>query len=61
MGHYRSEMGYEEEDRKEAERLKVRKQRIINNIRKAIQSDGIESVLAEIIDDPTMASIKYRS
>lgn len=60
MEHYRSEMlSLEELDREEQEKKK-RRLRIINNIRRGIQEDGIESILAEIIDDPTMAAIKYR-
>ena len=60
MGHYRSEMGYEEKDKKAEERRKQSRLRTINNLNAAIEKDGIASVLAELIEDDTMFRIKYR-
>lgn len=60
MGHYRSEMGYEDEDRKEAEhKAKLRAHSEIK-IQKAIDDRGVASVLAEMIEDPLMFGLKYR-
>ena len=60
MGHYRSEMVSEEDDKKEMERRKKTKLRIINNLTKAIEKDGIASVLAELIEDDIGFRLRYR-
>lgn len=62
MGHYRSEMGFEEEDRKKAEREQERFQRIQANIEADIAKNGIANVLAKIITIETyeMRSIRGR-
>lgn len=59
MGRYRSEMGLEAEDAKKAEREKETRQRMATEIKKAIKKEGIEFVLADIIRDPTMSSVRF--
>lgn len=54
MGHYRSEMGYEDDDRKEAEAKRRRLANTTAEIQKAIDDRGVASVLAEIILDAPM-------
>jgi hypothetical protein len=49
MGHYRSEMGFDEEDRKKAEREQQRFDRIKANIDADITKNGIAHVLARIV------------
>jgi len=49
MGHYRSEMGYEEQDRKEAEAKAQAKDKGIIKLRQMIIDQGIEAVLYDII------------
>ena len=51
MGHYRSEMGYEDDDRKEAEAKRRRLANTTAEIQKAIDDRGVAAVLAEIILD----------
>lgn len=48
MGHYRSEMGYEEEDRKEAEYKEKRIKERTARFQKRIDEVGIARVLAEL-------------
>ena len=60
MGHYRSEMGYEDEDEKKARWKAQTREATARNIRKYIDVEGIEYVLADIVIDPLMASLKYR-
>jgi hypothetical protein len=61
MGHYRSEMGYDEEDRREEERRKARIETSVRLIREAAaEKGGIEYVMAEMLEDLTMAKIRYR-
>lgn len=55
MGHYYSEMGLEDWLDREAERVLNRAKKI----EKAIEMHGIAYVLAQIVDDATMASIIY--
>lgn len=59
MGHYRSEMGLEDEDaRREAEkerRLKL----LANGIEQAIHQKGLSRVLAELVSDPLMFKIHH--
>jgi hypothetical protein len=52
MGHYRSEMGYEEEDARRADLKAERMARITANIDADVKERGIAIVLAEILDDP---------
>lgn len=60
MGHYRSEMGYENEDEKKA-RLKAQaREATAKRVREFIEVEGIEYILADILADPLMAGIKYR-
>lgn len=51
MGHYRSEMGFDEEDRKEAEQKAQNRRKTAENIQMAIDERGLAAVLAEIIED----------
>lgn len=51
MGHYRSEMGYEDEDRATAEWAAKRLAATTAEIEKAIVERGVSAVLAEIILD----------
>ncbi len=60
MGHYRSEMGYDERDRKEAEYEQKRMVASTAKIQAAIDERGIAAVLAELIKDDTMFRIRYR-
>lgn len=53
MGHYRSEMGYEDADRKAAERREAERLGLIIYIKKDIRKRGLETVLADIILDPS--------
>ena len=59
MGHYRSEMGYEERDACEAKEKKQRRDRMAKKIKRAIDTEGLSYVLADILDDPTLASIRF--
>jgi hypothetical protein len=57
MGHYRSEMvSQEDEDRRINSHEKQQKKRAAY-IKRDIEKRGIERVLADILDDPTMYSI----
>ncbi len=60
MGHYRSEMGYEDEDEKKARWKAQTREATAKCIKDAAEKDGLMYVLADIIIDPTMASVKYR-
>jgi hypothetical protein len=60
VGHYRSEMGFEDEDARRAERERRTRDMTAEAIMEAISKDGISYVLADIILDPTMAKIRYR-
>lgn len=60
MGHYRSEMSYEDRDRKNAEDKAARRKRSAQLIDEAIEARGIAEVLAEMIEDPLMFKIRYR-
>lgn len=59
MGHYRSEMGFEEQDRREAEAKEKAFARRISYIKEDIKKRGIEYVLADIVTDPSR--YKFRS
>ncbi len=60
MGHYRSEMGYEEQDRKEAEQKAQRLVARIERLDTEIKARGIASVLAEMLEDDILFRIRYR-
>lgn len=60
MGHYRSEMGFEDEDEKRARDKARTRKATAEYIYKRIAEEGIEYVLADIILDSQMASIHYR-
>lgn len=60
MGHYRSEMGYEEEDRKRAEDRERSLAASAAKIEAAIKERGLPRVLAEMISDPTLFAIRFR-
>jgi hypothetical protein len=49
VGHYRSEMGYEESDREEEIRRKKNLKRATKYIEKQIEEKGVAQVLAEIV------------
>lgn len=51
MGHYRSEMGYEDRDAEEAASRKRRLEATTREIQRAIDERGVATVLAEIILD----------
>ncbi len=51
MGHYRSEMGFEDRDRKNAEAREERLKRITKKIKKEIDQKGIARVIAEVVTD----------
>ena len=51
MGHYRSEMGFEEADKKEAEAKEQVLQKATNKIEKMIDNKGLARILAEIVSD----------
>lgn len=52
MGHYRSEMGFEAEDRKAAERREAQHKKLVGYIHRDIKNRSIELVLADIVTDP---------
>lgn len=58
MGHYRSEMGYEDEDRREAERAEKRRKSLVEKIKADIKKRGTAEVLADIVIDPTMYKMR---
>ena len=60
MGHYRSEMGYDEQDRKEAEAKAERRARCVERLDAEIKARGIADVLAEMLEDDTLFRIRYR-
>jgi hypothetical protein len=61
MGHYRSEMGYDEQDRLEAEAKRRRIDRTAAEIQKAIDEHGVAAVLADIIlDTHSVIGMKYK-
>ena len=51
MGHYRSEMGYEEQDRRDAERKEKRRKALVKAISADIKKRNIATVLADIVTD----------
>lgn len=51
MGHYRSEMGYEDEDRKTKERLEIQHRRTKSAIEDDIRKRGVSAVLTDIVLD----------
>lgn len=57
MGHYRSEMGYEDEDEKRRRRKEESIRKTEQELQKAIDQDGIARVLAEIIVDASESMI----
>ena len=66
MGHYRSEMVSEEDDRREAERRTRKRNATAARIKEGIESEGLEFVLADIVlsankysDECGNASAKY--
>jgi hypothetical protein len=59
MGHYRGEMGFEEEHAREARRKETIRTRTAAKIKTAIEEEGIEFVLADILLNTTMAKINY--
>lgn len=60
MGHYRSEMGYEDRDREEAKRKADRLAASTKKLEAEISSRGIASVLAEMLEDELLFSLRYR-
>ena len=50
MGHYRSEMGYEDEDCRDAERKAVRRAKIAAGVAAQIEQDGVAAVIADLVD-----------
>lgn len=59
MGHYRSEIGYEDEDaRKERERER-RLNLLSKGIEQGIHEKGLPRILAELVSDPLMFKIRY--
>lgn len=49
MGHYRSEMGYEEEDTRNARRKEEKLQRFEKKLEDMIVEKGLNRVLAEMV------------
>lgn len=60
MGHYRSEMGFEGIDKEKEKNRKRMRKNMAQKIKAAIKKEGIEFVLADILDNPTMAAIRFR-
>jgi hypothetical protein len=58
MGHYRSEMGYEDQDRREEEEKARRHRKLAKAIQKDIEKRGVETVLADIVLDVSMYRIR---
>lgn len=58
MGHYRSEMGFEREDRRRAEAEAKTHDLRAAYIKADIEKRGIEHVLADIVADQTLYSIR---
>ena len=58
MGHYRSEMGFEEQDQKEAQERDRQHKARAAFIKKDIEKRGIEYVLADILTDPLLYKIR---
>ena len=54
MGHYRSEMGFEDQDRKAADRQEARRRQLAKAIQADIEKRGVENVLADIVLDLSM-------
>ena len=59
MGHYRSEMVSDKEINREEQQKREKREQRAAKIKAAINSEGIEYVLADIIENPTIASIRY--
>ena len=59
MGHYASEMISDEEREEAARQRRMRRNRIARNIAEAVRKEGIEFVLADILDEPTIARIRF--
>lgn len=49
MGHYRSEMGLEEEDRKREERRREDRERILDGVKAQMKIEGTAAVIADLI------------
>lgn len=60
MGHYYSDMVSDDEHQKKADKKERSRLATAEQIRGAIAEHGLEYVLALIIEDPTMASIRFR-
>lgn len=60
MGHYRSEMGFENQDRKEAEEAEERWKKLRAYIRLDIERRDVSSVLADMLSDPILYKMKAR-
>lgn len=58
MGHYRSEMGFEDEDERRAFEKERRHNERAAYIKKDIGERGIEHVLADILSDPLLYRIR---
>lgn len=58
MGHYRSEMGFEDQDRRAADEKAKRRKKFAKAIKADIEKRGIENVLADIVSDPAMYRIR---
>lgn len=50
MGHYRSEMGYEADDAKEAERQREQRARRTDRVREMIAEHGLEETLVRLLE-----------
>lgn len=58
MGHYRSEMGFEAEDARREKEQNSQHDRRAAYIKADIEKRGIEHVLADIVSDRTLYSIR---
>lgn len=59
MGHYRSEMGLEDQDRRDEERRAKRRAKAIATIKADIKKRGIEEVLTDIVLDAQLYRIQF--
>lgn len=57
MGHYRSEMGYEEEDRREAARQAEKRAAILAGVKAQMKREGVGAVIADLIHALTQSRV----
>ena len=61
MGHYRCDMVSHAQDTANTKRKERARKQMAARIKAAIKEEGVEFVLADILNDPVTATIRFRS